>query len=93
MSELEACERARLMHTVFACERVLRTLFRPDKVNLASLGNQVAHLHWHVVARHRDDPHFPNPVWSPALRAAPARTPVSDEALREALAGLLGPSH
>lgn len=55
MTDLDAPERGRLMRVVFACEQALRELVRPDKVNLASLGNQVAHLHWHVIARFADD--------------------------------------
>ena len=35
----------------------------PDKINLASLGNQVPHLHWHVIPRFADDAHFPQPIW------------------------------
>jgi diadenosine tetraphosphate (Ap4A) HIT family hydrolase len=90
MTDLAPAERRRLMETVFACEQALRSLFRPDKVNLASLGNQVPHLHWHVIARHRDDAHFPNPIWSPGLRTAAPSPAVSDQALREALERVLG---
>lgn len=90
MTDLEPPERVRLMRAVFACERALRTLWRPDKVNVASLGNQVPHVHWHVIARYRDDAHFPNPIWGTALRAGAPRDAVTDEALRAALAGFLG---
>jgi diadenosine tetraphosphate (Ap4A) HIT family hydrolase len=69
MTDLAAPERERLMRVVFACEQALREVVRPHKVNLASLGNQVAHLHWHVIARFADDSHFPDPVWAP--RPAP----------------------
>ena len=47
----------------------------PDKVNLASLGNVVPHLHWHVIPRFADDPHFPNPVWGSKLRDTPHAAP------------------
>jgi diadenosine tetraphosphate (Ap4A) HIT family hydrolase len=43
-------------------------LLRPDKINLASLGNMVAHLHWHVIPRFADDPHFPQPIWGTRQR-------------------------
>ena len=36
----------------------------PAKINLASLGNVVPHLHWHVIARYEWDSHFPAPVWA-----------------------------
>ncbi len=64
MTDLSPAERERLMRVVYEVERALRALLKPDKINLASLGNMVPHLHWHVIARFRDDPHFPNPVWS-----------------------------
>ena len=44
-------------------------MMRPDKVNLASLGNMVPHLHWHVIPRWKNDPWFPDSVWSAARRS------------------------
>jgi diadenosine tetraphosphate (Ap4A) HIT family hydrolase len=69
MTDLPSRERDHLMAVVLAVESVLRTVMRPDKINLASFGTLVPHLHWHVVPRFRDDPHFPQPIW-----AAPQRT-------------------
>ena len=55
-------------------QRVLRDRLSPDKVNLAALGNMVAHLHWHVIARWRWDSHFPGSVWAVVQRPRdPAR--------------------
>jgi diadenosine tetraphosphate (Ap4A) HIT family hydrolase len=71
MTDLEAREQGRLMQIVFEVERALRKLLRPDKMNLASLGNQVPHLHWHVIPRYRDDPHFPSPVWAARTGSTP----------------------
>ena len=68
MTDLDARGRARLMQVVFAVEEALVALLQPDKVNLASLGNAVPHIHWHVIPRFLDDPHFPNSVWSAKLR-------------------------
>jgi len=62
-SDLDAAERLECMETVTRIERVLREALRPTKVNLATLGNVVPHLHWHVVARFDWDTHFPNPIW------------------------------
>jgi diadenosine tetraphosphate (Ap4A) HIT family hydrolase len=49
-------------------ELALREVMAPGKVNVASLGNMVPHLHWHVIPRFADDAHFPNPVWTQAIR-------------------------
>ena len=63
MSDLTAADRAHCMRIVFAVGQVLRTAMKPDKINLACLGNMVAHVHWHVIPRFADDPHFPQPIW------------------------------
>jgi diadenosine tetraphosphate (Ap4A) HIT family hydrolase len=73
MTDLADDERLHLMEVVFAVEAVLREQLDPEKINLASLGNLVPHIHWHVIPRHTDDPHFPQPIWATAQRAA-ART-------------------
>lgn len=68
MSDLSPAEQQHVMRAVFALERAQRKILAPDKVNLASLGNQVPHVHWHVIPRYRDDPHFPGSVWSAPQR-------------------------
>jgi diadenosine tetraphosphate (Ap4A) HIT family hydrolase len=74
MTDLAEAERGHFMRVVFAVEATLRELLRPDKINLASLGNVVPHLHWHVIPRFADDPHFPAPIWAAPLRGEPERT-------------------
>ena len=64
MTDLSDDERMHFMSVVFTVERTIRELLKPDKINLASLGNQVPHLHWHVIPRFTDDAHFPDPVWA-----------------------------
>jgi diadenosine tetraphosphate (Ap4A) HIT family hydrolase len=68
-SDLALADQAALMGAVGAVERVLRASLAPAKINLASLGNVVPHLHWHVVARFDWDSRFPAPVWAAAARA------------------------
>jgi len=75
MSDLPTADQPKLMRVVFAAEAALRAVLAPDKINLASLGNLVPHLHWHVIPRFADDPHFPNPVWGARLRDTPHRAP------------------
>lgn len=83
MTDLADAERGHLMRVVFVLETALRELLHPDKVNLASLGNATPHLHWHVVPRFRDDPHFPNPIWGASLRRPGAG---SSATIKQALA-------
>jgi len=83
-SDLSLAGQAGLMGVVGAVERVLRDALAPTKINLASLGNVVPHLHWHVIARFDWDSHFPAPVWAaPAREVVPApvvrlRTPLPE---------------
>ena len=74
------------MKAVYAVERAIRRILQPVKVNLASLGNQVPHVHWHVIPRFSNDAHFPLPIWAPRQRT------VSEAMLssRRAQATLLG---
>lgn len=72
MTDLPEQARTHLMRVVFAVEAVLREVLQPDKLNLASLGNVTPHLHWHVIPRFSDDPHFPNPIWGARLRSPTA---------------------
>lgn len=68
MSDLRPDEQTHLFSVLLATERALRVLMKPDKINLASLGNVVPHLHWHVIPRYRDDANFPDPIWTTPRR-------------------------
>lgn len=68
MTDLDPAALARVMAAVYAVEDALRAVLAPDKVNLASLGNVVPHLHWHVIPRFADDAHFPQPIWGARQR-------------------------
>lgn len=95
-SDLSAAERHTCMDAVALVEQVLRRHLQPSKINLATLGNVVPHLHWHIVARFAWDSHFPAPVWASAQRprdgqreaALAAQLPAVDAALQQALQGL-----
>ncbi|MGE0558200.1 MAG: HIT family protein [Burkholderiales bacterium] len=90
MSDLSETDRTHCMRIVFATERVLRQALKPDKINLASLGNLVPHVHWHVIPRFADDPHFPQPVWGTRQRPGATTRPDVDAAtLAAALAAEL----
>jgi diadenosine tetraphosphate (Ap4A) HIT family hydrolase len=54
---------ARLMEEIMQVSRILKTITRCDKLNIAAIGNIVPQLHIHVVARRKDDPLWPKPVW------------------------------
>ncbi len=93
--ELEEPDRLALTEEVALLSRALWEVFRPDKLNVAALGNLVPQLHVHVVARFRSDAAWPAPVWG----KADAR-PYAEAALRtmrarmaDRLGGVLLPAH
>lgn len=68
MSDLTPSERTQLMNIVWEVERIVRLCLKPHKINLASLGNMVPHVHWHIIPRWENDPHFPAPIWAETHR-------------------------
>jgi diadenosine tetraphosphate (Ap4A) HIT family hydrolase len=68
MSDLSAADARHLLDWVLHTEKAIRQVMQPDKINLASLGNVVPHLHWHVIPRFADDAHFPSPIWASPQR-------------------------
>ena len=85
MSDLSPNDAHHALNVLLATERAVRRTVRPDKINLASLGNVVPHLHWHVIPRWHDDSHFPAPIWAGAQRAVIKRRAPEHATLRSAL--------
>ncbi|MDF3035714.1 MAG: hypothetical protein K0S28_988 [Paucimonas sp.] len=77
MTDLSRDERNVLMEAVWNVEQTVRDIMQPKKINLASFGTLVPHLHWHIIPRYEGDVHYPDPIW-----AKPKRM-VTDETLDE----------
>lgn len=91
MTDLPPQDRSRTMKVVFAVETAIREVIKPDKINLASLGNKTPHMHWHVIPRFENDKHFPNSHWGEAQRVN-LYVPLGDEVktkLKEKVAELV----
>jgi diadenosine tetraphosphate (Ap4A) HIT family hydrolase len=61
--ELPRDDQHALLDEINRCAHVLHALERPHKLNIATLGNVVAQLHVHVIARFTGDTAWPRPVW------------------------------
>jgi len=68
MTDLTPQQRSALMQVVCQVEQLIRDVLHPHKVNLASFGNFVPHLHWHIIPRWEDDSYFPESIWGNKLR-------------------------
>lgn len=75
MTDLSPQQRTTLMNRVWQVEEAMRQVLNPVKINLASLGNMVPHLHWHIIARFQNDACFPAPIWANAVRSSGAVLP------------------
>ena len=51
-------------------EKEMINFFLPDKINIASFGNYVPHVHFHIQARFKNDSFFPEPTWGKKQREA-----------------------
>ena len=49
-------------------EKEMLAYFEPTKINIASFGNYMPHLHWHIMARFEEDSYFPEPMWGSKQR-------------------------
>ncbi len=69
----ELCEatpetREEIFRVLDLIEREMIAFFRPEKINIASFGNYLPHLHFHIMARFRNDSFFPEPMWGTRQR-------------------------
>ena len=60
---LAASERSQLIEEVSTVSHALFEIFHPVKMNYELLGNQLPHIHWHVIPRLPGDPALREPVW------------------------------
>lgn len=63
LAELPAARQLALWRDVARVAAAVRAVFGPVRLNYECLGNVVAHVHWHVIPRHADDPTPRQTVW------------------------------
>ena len=89
-SHCTPAEKSAIWHALDVIEKLMLEYYRPEKINIASFGNMLPHVHWHISARFKEDSHFPEPMWGPKQREAdldlPSMAPFI-ERLVEALRG------
>jgi diadenosine tetraphosphate (Ap4A) HIT family hydrolase len=51
-------------------EREMLDYYQPEKINIASFANYLPHVHWHIMARFKEDSYFPEPMWGKKQRDA-----------------------
>lgn len=71
ITELSKSDRHQLMDELHQLSLVIQDMFKPDKINIGALGNIVAQLHMHVVARFHHDPLWPEGIWQSTAKETP----------------------
>lgn len=56
-------------------EKEMIEYYHPEKINIASFGNYVPHVHFHIMARFKKDSYFPEPMWGKKQRNANLNLP------------------
>lgn len=62
-SECSIEEKQAIWEALDIIEKEMLSYFRPAKINIASFGNMLPRVHWHVMARFENDEYFPEPMW------------------------------
>ena len=61
--DLSSADQALLLGEIGQASRAIRKALKPEKLNVAALGNVVPQLHVHVIGRFAGDPAWPRPIW------------------------------
>ena len=87
ITDLPPEDQLALMGEITKASKILRGATAPHRINVAALGNVVAQLHVHVIARFTDDPAWPKPVWGavPTVAYTPDALKAKLAELREVL--------
>lgn len=68
MSEVPAEIKFEIYTLLDTIEKEMITYYQPEKINIASFGNYLPHVHWHIMARFKEDSFFPEPMWGTKQR-------------------------
>ena len=84
MSEVPWELQVRILEILNIIEKEMLDFYKPTKINIASFGNYLPHLHWHIMARFEGDSYFPEPMWGTKQRSSNLELP-SFEGFRQSL--------
>ena len=67
-SQCDTVTKMEILRALDIIEKEMLGYFKPDKINIASFGNYVPHVHFHIQARFKEDSYFPEPTWGKKQR-------------------------
>jgi diadenosine tetraphosphate (Ap4A) HIT family hydrolase len=75
MSEVPIQTQLEIYTLLDIIEKEMIAYYNPSKINIASFGNYMPHVHWHIMARFAEDSYFPEPMWGKRQREAKLNLP------------------
>ncbi|HDX3452154.1 TPA: HIT family protein [Campylobacter coli] len=57
-----------LFDKILRCEKAMIEFYKPEKINIASFANYVPRVHFHIMARFKEDAFFPECMWGKQQR-------------------------
>jgi diadenosine tetraphosphate (Ap4A) HIT family hydrolase len=61
--DLSSADQALLLGEIGRACKAIKQVLKPEKLNVAALGNVTPQLHVHVIGRFTSDPAWPRPIW------------------------------
>ncbi len=68
MSEVPSEIKFEIYELLDIIEKEMLAYYDPKKINIASFGNYMPHVHWHIMSRFEEDSYFPEPMWGTKQR-------------------------
>lgn len=75
MSEVPGLIKFEIYDLLDAIEKEMLDYYKPKKINIASFGNYMPHVHWHIMARFEEDSYYPEPMWGTKQRESNLHLP------------------
>jgi len=82
-SQCSAEEKVMIIDMLDLIEVEMLEYFKPEKINIASFGNVLPRVHWHIMARFSEDSYFPEPMWGTKQREGSVKVAPMEPFLKE----------
>ena len=82
IKEFSSCSKElqlEILDLINIVEKAMIEYFKPEKINIASFGNYVPHVHFHIQARFKKDSFYPEPTWGKKQRDISIKLPSFEE--------------
>lgn len=81
-SQCDSDTKSEILKALDIIEKEMLSYYKPTKINIASFGNYVPHVHFHIMARFESDSFFPEPMWGKKQREANLNLPNFEEFIK-----------